>query len=480
MAKDSLVARVSFSSEDSSTLCAGDLGLGFGLKPGGLPKSDLTSAEFREPLSFLADLQSPVIEQLESPEVAEDYEGKHENSNWRNSLEERVEQIQEKTGSSRISSFMISLPKRSFSFTSRNRKTTEIATHNSGTSRKERSRELKRINSVGERSLVDDSDYQSLQRKLLKAKQEIETLTVDLEACQQQLQSKYGAVKIIQKLSRLEQARQKQHSIKALEASKRLEKEVNLLQWELELKQSYLLDSEQTWAERFDRVATENAALMVALQSRGDELRKITIEKMTMMRERDELAAALEVRDRIKYDLSSPDREGIISTGDLIMELATLGACQCRGKNQEPCACARAAVNAKREVAKLKNELELVYRREEEALLTADAYRVAFEQQLAKNSTLICDLLEKSNRRKKFGCPNPVKKRTQSENGVKAREDLIHEMQIHKDEIVEELLSMLNDNSEALVHQRLATKMLAAKMREMEKDRSEQSPGKSN
>lgn len=240
------------------------------------------------------------------------------------------------------------------------------------------------------------------------------------------------------------------------------------------------MDSEQTWAERFDRVATENAALMVALQSRGDELRKITIEKMTMMRERDELAAALEVRDRIKYDLSSPDREGIISTGDLIMELATLGACQCRGKNQEPCACARAAVNAKREVAKLKNELELVYRREEEALLTADAYRVAFEQQLAKNSTLICDLLEKSNRRKKFGCPNPVKKRTQSENGVKAREDLIHEMQIHKDEIVEELLSMLNDNSEALVHQRLATKMLAAKMREMEKDRSEQSPGKSN
>lgn len=40
-----------------------------------------------------------------------------------------------------------------------------------------------------------------------------------------------------------------------------------------------------------------------------------------MMRERDELAAALEVRDRIKYDLSNPDREGIISTGDLILEV---------------------------------------------------------------------------------------------------------------------------------------------------------------
>ena len=57
--------------------------------------------------------------------------------------------------------------------------------------------------------------------------QEIENLTLDLEVCQQQLQSKYGAVKIIQSLSRLEQAHQKQCSRKALEASKKLE-QVNL------------------------------------------------------------------------------------------------------------------------------------------------------------------------------------------------------------------------------------------------------------
>lgn len=41
------------------------------------------------------------------------------------------------------------------------------------------------------------------------------------------------------------------------------------------------MDSEQTWAERFDRVATENAALMVALQTRSDELRKVAMEKMS-------------------------------------------------------------------------------------------------------------------------------------------------------------------------------------------------------
>jgi len=293
---------------------------------------------------------------------------------------------------------------------------------------------------------------------------------LDLEACQQQLQSKYGAVKIIQSLSRLEQARQKQHSRKALEASKKLEQEVNFLQWELELKQSYLLDSEQTWAERFDRVATENAALMVALQTRSDELRKVAMEKMTLMRDRDELAAALEVRDRIKYDLSTPEREEILSTGDLIIELATLGACQCRGKKQEPCACARAAVDAKRDIAKLKHELEMVHRREEEALLTADAYRVAFEQQLDKNSTLIYELLEKSSWRKRLGFDERAKKTGKQENGMKSKEeDLVQQIKTHKDEIVEKLLGMLNDNSEALAHQRLATKMLAAKMKEMEK-----------
>ena len=48
-------------------------------------------------------------------------------------------------------------------------------------------------------------------------------MTLDLEACQQQLQSKYGAVKIIQRLSRLEEARQNHCSRKALEASKKLE-----------------------------------------------------------------------------------------------------------------------------------------------------------------------------------------------------------------------------------------------------------------
>ncbi|XP_078358341.1 coiled-coil domain-containing protein 125-like [Oculina patagonica] len=468
-------SRGSFSSDDSSV----DLGLGFGLKPGGLPKHCPKSTEddsISADLEIFSLFQNPTAE-IEPQETLEKDEQRCKPFTWKTSLQDSIEQLKEiKGGISRISKW--GLPKRSFSLKIRKRTNSESKVKNDDIT-KEKTRGLRRINSarVERRSLVEDDEYRALQCKLFKARQEIENLTLDLEACQQQLQSKYGAVKIIQRLSRFEQAQQKQHSRKVLEASKKLEQEVNFLQWELELKQSYLLDSEQTWAERFDRVATENAALMVALQTRSDELRKVTMEKMALMRDRDELAAALEVRDRIKYDLSTPEREEILSTGDLIIELATLGACQCRGKNQEPCACARAAVDAKRDIAKLKHELELVHRREEEALLTADAYRVAFEQQLAKNSTLIYELLEKSSWRKKIGFGGATKKTRKQENSMKSEEeDLVRQIKTHKDEIVEKLLGMLNDNSEALAHQRLATKILAAKMKEMEKCGSPESP----
>lgn len=40
------------------------------------------------------------------------------------------------------------------------------------------------------------------------------------------------------------------------------------------------MDSEQTWAQRFDRVASENAALLVALHTRSDELRKLALDRI--------------------------------------------------------------------------------------------------------------------------------------------------------------------------------------------------------
>ena len=89
-------------------------------------------------------------------------------------------------------------------------------------------------------------------------------------------------------------------------------------------------------------------------------------------------------------------------------------------------------------------KLEVAHRREEEALLTADAYRVAFEQQLDKNSTLIYELLEKSSWRKKLRFGEKTKKIGKQENGMKSEEeDLVLQIKTHKDEIVEKLLGMV-------------------------------------
>ena len=85
----------------------------------------------------------------------------------------------------------------------------------------------------------------------------------------------------------------------------------------------------------------------------------------------------------------------------------------------------------------------MAHRREEEALLTADAYRFAFEQQLDKNSTLIYELLEKSSWRKKLGFGERAKKIGKQENGMKSEEDLVQQIKTHKDEIVEKLLGMV-------------------------------------
>ena len=89
--------------------------------------------------------------------------------------------------------------------------------------------------------------------------------------------------------------------------------------------------------------------------------------------------------------------------------------------------------------------LEVVHRREEEALLTADAYRVAFEQQLAKNSSLIYELLEKSRWKKKISFPGRRKDIATGENGLKnEEEELVQQIKAHKDDIVAKLLGMVS------------------------------------
>ncbi|XP_032220571.2 coiled-coil domain-containing protein 125 [Nematostella vectensis] len=461
----------------SDDLDSCDLGLGQGLKPGGLPK--LSPVSPRKSLSLPSSPGSPVTT------VLEDY----------STGKEQIEQLFEDSGHWNLAKLFRKLAPNILRGESKDilfgcattgdhcqgscgkcqnslPRTKHRTRRNSDTILDEKNAKnkesLQRSKSLKAKpwNYFQDEDYRSLQMKLQKAKEEIETLNSDLEHCQEALQYKYGTIKSIHIQSRLEKACSREMTRKALEASKKLEQEVNMLQWELELKQSYLLDSEQTWAERFDRVATENAALLVALHARSDELRKLAIEKMALIRERDELAAALEVKDRIQGEACTPDDDGPCSSEEMIVELATLGACQCRGHKQEPCGCARAAVDAKREFGRIKKQLESARRNEEDALLSADAYRVAFEQQLTRNSSLIHELLHKS-------VHLPWKRKLQltshqtSDTGTE--EDFLQRMRDRNDELVQKLVDMLSDKSEALAHQKVATKMLASKIREQEK-----------
>lgn len=70
---------------------------------------------------------------------------------------------------------------------------------------------------------------------------------------------------------------------------------------------------------------------------------------------------------------------------------------------------------------------------------------MAFEQQLAKNSSLIYELLEKSRWKKKISFPGRRKEIARGENGLKnEEEELVQQIKAHKDDIVAKLLGMVS------------------------------------
>lgn len=132
-------SRGSFSSDDSSV----DLGLGFGLKPGGLPKSEDDSISAGLEIFSLFQNPTPTIE---PEETLEKVEQRCKPLTWKSSLQESVEQLKEiKGGLARISKW--GLPKRSFSLKLRKRANSEITVKNDDIT-KEKTRGLRRINSV--------------------------------------------------------------------------------------------------------------------------------------------------------------------------------------------------------------------------------------------------------------------------------------------------------------------------------------------
>ena len=134
-------SRGSFSSDDSSV----DLGLGFGLKPGGLPKSEDDS--IRAGLEIFSLFQNPTAP-VEPEETHQKIEQRCKPLTWKSSLQESVEHLKEvKGGLVRLSKW--GLPKRSLSLKLKKRANSEVTLNNDDVKvTKETTRGLRRINSA--------------------------------------------------------------------------------------------------------------------------------------------------------------------------------------------------------------------------------------------------------------------------------------------------------------------------------------------
>ncbi|KAK2902578.1 coiled-coil domain-containing protein 125 isoform X2 [Channa argus] len=320
-------------------------------------------------------------------------------------------------------------------------------------------------------SLVDLSKDE-LKDRLQEANEVIEMLCCELEVAHRYLEGKYEALKILQGKAILDKATTHTKCLvqKSEERAKALEKEVNSLQWELSFNQVQMKKSEQSWEEKYNRILSENKTLTDNLEQKGSEILQLRAENSALSQQCLELLSMLNVKEQRVYQGTkpqhSPDREASV------LELAVLGACRCPG-TAEACPCSRTAANSRKQLVQLQQELDAQRLRREEALMVADAFRIAFEQQLRKRSEHFLLLAEanilKSHHYKADGANrSPLISVSQKLRGllpssldVNMSDDLLVTL--------DRLLDLLNDKEEALAHQRKVSIMLAHSAEELQK-----------
>ncbi|XP_007947379.1 coiled-coil domain-containing protein 125, partial [Orycteropus afer afer] len=175
------------------------------------------------------------------------------------------------------------------------------------------------------------------------------------------------------------------------------------------------------------------------------------------------------------------------------LELAVLAACSCHGPGGSPCSCAKMAASTRQLLLQLKQELELLQKSKEEAYIMADAFRIAFEQQLMRKNdqairlTQLDKMCKKATKQinwkllKEDGFITLKSKKTlgqkllgmlPSENSLKRTKD-----QDNPQEVFKMLIDLLNDKEEALAHQRKVSYMLARALEDKD-NASKQNKGK--
>ncbi|XP_041319237.1 coiled-coil domain-containing protein 125 [Pyrgilauda ruficollis] len=316
---------------------------------------------------------------------------------------------------------------------------------------------------------------EELKQQLQEALEELEILKVELEASQRQLEGKDEALRILQSMAVFDKATSHTKAMlqKTEEEKRTLEKEINILQWEIEFDQDRFKNLEDTWTEKYDRIYCENAALKEALKLRTEEVKTLKAENAILNQQCLEFLAMLDVKQQKVFQENMLNKSDITDfTG---LELAVLGACTCSPAEGQPCPCARVAALTRKQLLHLKAEMENLKKSKDEAYITADAFRMAFEQQLMQRKEQALRLAEVMNVKKetRFGSWRRLQERLKSEGnkssvGRKLSSLLSSEGDCRRveeldnaHEILRMLIDLVNDKEEALAHQRKVSYMLA-------------------
>ncbi|XP_041042958.1 coiled-coil domain-containing protein 125 isoform X3 [Carcharodon carcharias] len=294
---------------------------------------------------------------------------------------------------------------------------------------------------------------EELKLRLQDVVEEAEFLRCELEVTQQQLEGKYEALKILQSMAVLDKATTHTKTLlqKTGERNKILEKEVNLLQWENDLKQDKFKNLEQFWIGRYDRMCIENAELAKTLEARDVEIRDLKSENAVLNQQCSELLAMLDAKDQHTFQRTLPVNKKEFT------EVTTL-------------------------------EFDLQRKREEEAYIMVDAFRIAFEHQLKRTNDQTLRITEVEKLHRKDPKKGLVWKRTKADPFNKTK--VIHttigqklkglfnsstdckKLEVLEDpqEVLKILIDLLNDKEEALAHQRKVSYMLARSVEEQERN----------
>lgn len=341
---------------------------------------------------------------------------------------------------------------------------------------------------------------QELRQRLLETLEEVEILKTELEASQRQLEGKEEALKILQSMAILDKATSHTQTVlqKTVEQKRSLEKEINALRWEIEFDQNRFKNIEESWTQKYDRLNCENAVLKENLKLKTEEIKMLKSENAALNQRYLEALAMLDVTQQ-KMAQENPCTHPGPSTEVSSLELAVLGACRCHDPGERPCSCARMAASARKLLLQLKHELELLQKSKEEAYVMADAFRIAFEQQLMRKSdqalrlTQMDTMWQKAAKRinwkhlKENGLVSQRSKKTLAQKllGMLPSENISRrtEDRDQPQEVFKMLIDLLNDKEEALAHQRKVSYMLARALEDKDtisKEKKEKDPVKEN